>query len=416
MKRAACILACSSILAGAGQASELPGAWRNWRYFRPITVQPTANADLGRVTLPRDVLGRSQESLADLRLIDGAGNELPYVLHARTGSSSQDWRAAALSEVGFVPGEYSQAVADTGQGEVMHNAAEVEVVESGFFTWVEVAASDDRSQWRIVRARAPLYRFVKDGLEGPKTISYPDTRSRWLRLRLLSADDKLTVRQVRVAHERIEEAELVPLSAFARLTHDSAHGESRWEVDLGQAHVPAAAVRGATGRAEFHRPLRVSASADGESWRDVAEHDIYRYGYRAAAGGDEPTEQLLIRFSEARGRTWRVLVFDRNDAPIDDLRLELLGTPRHVVFRFEPGKDYRLLYGNGRAEPAEYDLRQLIARDRLEGASELPLGPEATNEGYVSAEPWTERHPVVLWVALGLAVAVLASLALRALR
>jgi len=38
------------------------------------------------------------------------------------------------------------------------------------------------------------------------------------------------------------------------------------------------------------------------------------------------------------------------------------------------------------------------------------------NVGYLSPEPWSERHPALLWLALAVAVAVLGLLALRALR
>ena len=44
------------------------------------------------------------------------------------------------------------------------------------------------------------------------------------------------------------------------------------------------------------------------------------------------------------------------------------------------------------------------------------LGAEVANAGWVSGAPFTERHPVLLWIALGLAVAVVAGLALRTLR
>ena len=55
---------------------------------------------------------------------------------------------------------------------------EIQTEEKDFMVWVEIAASDDRVTWRIVRERAPIYRFEKDGLEGTQTISYPRTRSR----------------------------------------------------------------------------------------------------------------------------------------------------------------------------------------------------------------------------------------------
>ena len=44
------------------------------------------------------------------------------------------------------------------------------------------------------------------------------------------------------------------------------------------------------------------------------------------------------------------------------------------------------------------------------------LGPEEPTPNYADALPFTERHPNLLWRALGLAVTLLGYAALRALR
>lgn len=397
-------------------AAELPEKWKAWRYSRPITVPRGVEQQLVRVTLPLEVVGRARPLFGDLRVIDGHGTEVPYVLHARVGKRTVQWRATKLSEVGFVAGEYTQAVADCGASPQTHNSIEIQIGERDFFTWVELAASDDREVWRVVRERAPLFRFEKESLEGSRTVSYPDTRARWMRLRLLG-DEKLTVRAVRVAEETIEEAELVPLPVRPRLDRNSPEGQSVWEVDLAHANVPVSVVRCETQRAEFHRPVRVSASRDGEHWQSVAQGEIYRYaGLVAEEAGDREHQQLRVNFDEARGRYWRIAVVDRNDSPIEDLSCELLWAPRHVVFRPETEDGYRLLYGNHRADQPTYELARLTVREEREQAAPADLGAYSTNEGYVSPDPWSERHPGVLWLALGVAVVVLGWIALRSLK
>ena len=91
-------------------------------------------------------------------------------------------------------------------------------------------------------------------------------------------------------------------------------------------------------------------------------------------------------------------------------------TPWRVIFRQELGHSYRLLYGNSRARAPEYDLAKFTDRKALEAAAPGSLGPEELNAGYADPRPWSERHPQVLWLALGLAVVVLGALAVRALR
>ena len=94
-------------------------------------------------------------------------------------------------------------------------------------------------------------------------------------------------------------------------------------------------------------------------------------------------------------------------------RLE--GTPRHLVFREHPETTCQLIYGNSRTPAPEYDLARLTPREDLGRTASGELGPRTTNTAQLSPEPWSERHPVVLWLALGVGVAVLGFLALRSL-
>jgi hypothetical protein len=148
----------------------------------------------------------------------------------------------------------------------------------------------------------------------------------------------------------------------------------------------------------------------------VSQGEIYRYaGLVAEDAGDRERQRLRVRFDEARGRHWRIAVVDRNDSPIEDLSCELFGTPRHVVFRPASVDGYRLLYGNHRADRPTYELARLTVREEWEQATPADLGEPSANEGYVSPDPWSERHPEVLWLALGLAILVLGWIALRSL-
>jgi hypothetical protein len=362
------------------------------------------------------VWDKASPGLADLRVADASWSEVPHVVHARTGRSSREWRSTALSETGFVPGGYTQAVADVGEHPGRHNTLEVEIVERDFFAWAEIAASDDRVTWRIVRERAPVYRFEKDGLAGTGVVSYPETHARWLRLRLHAEDAGLTVRRLRVAAEEHEEPELVVLPVSAVRDGDAPRGESRFRAEFGDTGTPVGAVRFRTTRVLFHRPATIEVSNDGTTWKTTGTGDIYRSVARTEGSGAW-SEQLAVRFGEARGRYWRITVADRNDPPIDDLAVELLGTPRHLLFQpSRAGAVHHMLYGNGRATAPDYELARLTTFEDREPARAVEAGPESENAAWVSPEPWTERHPVVLWVALVLAVGVLVVLALRALR
>ncbi|MGH9463206.1 MAG: DUF3999 family protein [Vicinamibacteria bacterium] len=411
-----CVVLPLALIGVAPARAQLEETWTHWRYFRPIDVVTATKPRLVRVTLPIEIYGRAQTSLADLRVIREDGAEVPFVLHARVGKEERQWRPAEIADLGFVPGEHTEIVIDVGSGHDAHNALEIQTGVNEFFSWVDVAASDDAEDWRILNEKAPIYRYEDTG-EGNTVVSYPDTQARWLRVRVLQPERRFAVYGCRVAYELVEKPELVSLPG--RLQPDPAiePKESRWQVDLGVENVPGASVRFEAVQPEFHRTVRVHTSSDQQDWQEVGRGDIYRYPNPQSDDREpEIRTSLQVRFLEARARHWRVSVLNRNDVPVQDLTPTLEGSPRHVLFRQEPGAVYRLLYGNPRVAAPEYDLARLTPKEELERAVPLAVGSEVANVGYLSPEPWSERHPALLWLALAVAVAVLGLLALRALR
>jgi hypothetical protein len=415
-------------MATVAAAAELPREWRHWSRFREIQIQVPSEADPGaaeklvRVAVPEALFKSARSDLADLRVVDDRGEDVGYVLYASGRGPETAWRPTELRDVGFVPGSYTQVVADTGEEGTVHNAVEVTLplAEEEFFTWVEVAASEDQDTWRIVRGKAPLYRFRQRGFGRAVSIHYPRTRDRWLRLRLQGGGEEVPIERLRVAERVDEESELVPIRRGLARSSDSPEGESWWQPHGTMPLVPIAAVRVSTDRDAFFRPVTVSVSDDGKTWREVGCGQVYRYGLdEAAEPGAEAAalrQSLQVSFKNTAAPFWRVVVFDRGDPPIENLAVTLLQNRRYVIFRPGEGRTYRLAYGNQRAEAPEYELGEITTRDQQAEALLVELGPERENEAWVSSEPFTERHPVILWLALGLAVVVLGWLAIRALR
>jgi len=392
--------------------------WQAWRYSRPLLSQASAGSSLLRVPLSADIYAHAQSNLADLRVIDEAGVEVPFVLHAVHGAQTRSWRNVRLTDVGFVPGRFTQVIVDGGDRQEQHNLLELEFDEADFFSWAEIAASDDRTTWRIIRDRAPLYRFREDGVERVPNIAYPQTYARWLRVRILEKDKKRVPKRGRVAYEVVESAERTPSSVtFTKVEPSQAH-QSQWQADLVDVRIPLSAVRFEATQPEFHRAVRIATSADGNHWTTRCRGDIYRYRPINVERAGEPRDRtsLEILCPEDQVRFWRVTVLDRDDAPIVGLRLVPEQVTRSIIVRQDPSHSYRVLYGHGRAKAAQYELGKLLSASDLKMAAGGRLGPEELTRNHVSAEPWTERHAIVLWAALLIVVAVLGVQAVRVIR
>jgi Protein of unknown function (DUF3999) len=275
---------------------------------------------------------------------------------------------------------------------------------------VEVAMSGDLQTWRVVRERAPIYRLNREGMGAQMVVTYPDSPSRYIRLRVLDPSTPRRISSIEVAREVITASERVPANVPLAQVEGTPR-QSAWTSGAETTLPPVSEVRFTTSQDAFYRPVRVEASDDGKMWTWVSSGEIFRM-----IEGGVPRASLSLVFTESAARHWRITVLDRDDAPLADLKPELYAVPRRVVFRYEPGKQYRLLYGNTRAVVPQYDLSRLTDAAALEAAEAAGLGAEAVNPAYSDPAPWTERNQGILWMALGAAVLVLGALAVRALR
>jgi hypothetical protein len=398
--------------AAALLAAPLPSAWVHWRYWRPIEVPPTDSVRLAGVVLPQDAYPHTQTALADLRIIDDGGHEVPYARYLREGTASSRDLPTEILENSYAPGDYTQVVLTVGAAAPFHNAVEVHTPESDFIEWVSVEASDDAHQWRIVEDRAPIFRFLRQGREGTQTVHYSPTDARYLRVRVLDGNRKFPVVSAQVVYNTVETPERSFLEAEIVDDPDKRASENAWRVDLGTPALGVQEVRFAVNPAEFIRAVEISTSDDGTSWRAVAHGEIYRFQR-------ESTEEERLRVDvpgRITGRYWRIAVANGNDAPLPGVIPSLYITPVHLVFEQQPGRSYRLLYGQILATAPQYDLGRRVNLSQQGLAEAAQLGAEEETSNYADPRPWTERNRYVLWIVMGIAVLLLGGSAVRSLR
>ena len=405
--RSLLVLALSATL-----LAQWPASWRNWRYAAPIAI-PSVEADrLASVPVPSSVTARARRGWSDLRVIDAQGHEVPFMLHARFGGQSVNHREVPLLEPATVAGSYHQVVADAGLNPPVHNSVKLGIDTDGnLLAFVEIAVSSDSREWRVIRDRAPIYVLIKEGRGLDTDVSYPDSVSRYVRIRILDGTTKYTLSSATLGYTMSDAAERVAVDAG--LAPSLVGGRTKQNVWVSTGDVsafPVSAVAFTTSQKAFSRAVRLAVSDDGNRWTPVASDRI-----QAPAPGAN-AKLTVDDFPEQYGRRWQITVDNVNDAPIPDLMPMLLTVPRHVVFRPEPGLSYQLLFGQPRAVSPGHDLSQLADAKMLEQAVPATLGTEAENATWVDPTPWTERYDAVLWVAMALAAMLLGLAAVRTLR
>jgi hypothetical protein len=277
---------------------------------------------------------------------------------------------------------------------------------------VQVAASHDGHQLRIVQNRAPIFHFQKENQQGTRVIHYSENNARYLRLQIYDTERQFPVTGAQVLDEVVVPAERVAIASTMTQDTTARTGTTSWTVDLGTPNLAPEEVRFAMAPAEFSRTVDVESSRDKKEWDPCGHGEIYRFRQ-----GENTREELSIGMYQSRAaRYWRVIVRNGNDAPVPRAMPTLYMTPRHVVFEQQPGRSYRLLYGQSEAKQPQYDLARRVNAKQMEAAVAAGLGPEAINTDWADPRPWTEKYDVVLWLALGIAVVLLGYSALRSLR
>jgi hypothetical protein len=265
----------------------------------------------------------------------------------------------------------------------------------------------------MVEGRAPIFRFRKNAHEGTQVVHYSENNAQYLRVRILDGNERFPVTGAEILHETTERAERVPLEMALIADVKQPAGRSVWSAELGGVVPLVTEMRfDVSAPLEFIRSVDISSSADGKDWNSLRSAEIYRYRQ-----SDAQQEHLLVAVSTSWGRSryLRVEIVNGNDAPLAVAAPQLYITPQHIAFEQQPERRYRLIYGQERAEGADYDLRRRANALKLVAVAGQ-LGPEEMNSDWVDPRPWTETHDIFLWLVLLAAVMLLGYAAVRSLR
>jgi hypothetical protein len=395
-------------------ATDLPGRWRSWRYSRAVLEERVQDAaGPSEVILPWDLVARCNDFCNDVRLVDNLGNEVPFELWWHRPDLRSESFPAKLIENSFVPGKFTQIIADAGEKPPLYDQVSIETPKADFIVWAELALSDDERTWRIVEPRAPIARFRSRSVDGTQSIPFQGLNSRYVRIRISEPNEQFPVTGVRVLFQASSTPDRTQIAASFSPVSIPAAGESAWQADVESSSLPVSQVRFSTDTDEFYRAVRILGSQDGKQWSYVSSGTIFRY-----REGDKVRQSLQLDFPECQGDPFlRIEVVNGDDRPLANLKFALYGLPRLLVFRQEAGRPYRVLYGNQKARAPQYDLAHYLDAGPPKPAYRiLTLGGEELTSNYADPRPFTERHPILLWLALALAVILLAYTAVRTLR
>lgn len=402
MRRALLVSLAMLLLSATALADFGPQGWR-WR--AKLDTGDRAGIVSAEIGVSSPLWNQAQPDLADLRIADETGQEVPYVLWRPEPASAASRVPASLINVGRTTDGSPAATATLdfgGQAPTLTGLVLELGGPSRFMRQVILQGSHDQQAWTELATPDYVYDLSEQG--GARSthlrITHP---ARFRYVRVLIPDmgfEPLTI--VSGTGETAAPAALPLQDVYAGKPTLSRVGQDKTSthiIDLGAAR-PLRELTIAAGVKNYHRAISVEGSEDGNAWRPLGTGVVYNYDVQGRTGSNPP-----VRFQECVCRHLRLTIRDGDDKPLPVTGVTLRGLPAGLLFEARQGAQYWVFAGNPGAERPSYDLAHLPVSPQ-DAPSIRPEFSEQNPDyaGPVDGKPWTERHPWILWTALGLAV------------
>jgi hypothetical protein len=389
------------VIAGTARAIT-PNEWQ----FKQTVDVPAGG--LIRVNLPPETLNAARSNLEDLRVVDTAGHEVPYLIDRAAPRMESKLRPKEFhAEIG---GATTRLIIATGAEMPLHSVAVESAGTAQFIKSVRVEGSHNGAKWQPLAEHEPIFRMAG----GATKLTIPFLPGVWEYVRLTIDDSKTA--PVPFTGALLEgsgfETALEPLPVTIK-SRDESPGLTRLVVNLGATNLTPAALEIETPERLFTRAITVAVPAvagDDIAEQPVAAGVVYRVDLN---GGNEA--RLDIPIDTQIQSSELLLLVSNGDSPPLVIR-EIRGQRRavHLVFMAPNAGRYQLLSGNKHCAAPNYDLSPLAADLKRANATELKPSALTTTPDYkpannlaaislqgavIDVAPWKFRKKVELSTA-----------------
>lgn len=346
-----------------------------WQFRQSVEI---TSSGLVAIKLPTETLNNAREDLADLRIIDAAGTEVPYLIDQGVPTPALTLR----------PKEFRAEIAPPATHVFITTGADAPIVAITFdvpagapFTKaVKVEGSQDQTTWQTLAAGDPIYRTAA----GETNLRVPVRESNWKFLRATIDDSRSEPIPFRGAELIVAESHPPSEEILTTIrSRDENPDVTRLTLDLGAANLRLASLQFETGEALLNRHVTIAVpalSGDKLEEQTVTTGIIYRVD--TAGARDSRLEVPINKLIKTREL---IVSIANGDSP--PLAISALKVTRRITrlrfFGAQPGT-FTLLSGNSQCAAPQYDdLKQ-----KLQGASET--------EGVVSRPAVNPNYQVTL--------------------
>lgn len=408
----------SALIAALITVASASSAPAHFQYERPLVV---ASSGQTCVPLPSEIFARAADGLADLRLYRDAV-ETPYALRTAAPLVAPAAMLPALN-LGTRAGE---TVFDAAMPEGSYSDVVLKVDRKDYIATVIVSGGQTQGEGGATQLGGyTIFDLSAQKLGSSSVLHLPASDFRYLHFRVNGPVRPEDITGLSTGQQTARDLPYVTVAQSSNLSPRSQASTVTFTVS---PHVPVDRVSFVPGAepAEFSRYVRVTVAPakltqDQDEDRSTASPRTFSGTllrlHRVEDGRRIDEERLVIDSSGAVSEAaaiWTVTVENGDDPPLTLTAVRLEMRQRALCFEATAGGEYRLMYGDAALRSPQYDYATLFTPAKDSAAAVLQ--PERLNPLFqprADERPFTERHPVLLWGALVLAVVLLGAVALR---
>ncbi|MCR4410997.1 MAG: DUF3999 domain-containing protein [Thermoguttaceae bacterium] len=430
--------------------ARLPAAEESpsYRYWRSVERGTSRSEDILAFRLDSDIYAATRPGLPDLRILDDTGAEAPYQIEPEAEFRDERTRSTLDTEVVGLEEKGSSIEIRVRLPENSPPAEGLCIATpmADYERRVRVEGSNDGTNWTLLTSDGVIFDYSR----------YMDVRNRDVTLPANTFRQfKVTIDEVTDQHEspyteltrtiqagkeaqrvekttlqrrplRIDRIQMVyhVVKRQVRQTRKAEYPVAGFDVEqdaekkqtivrLRTRREPLARFTLQTPSRNFFRralvqvPEVVSDKAglrpDRTEWRDIASVTIFKIQFR-----DFLREQLSIDFSEQRQETYRLVIVNEDNPPLEIRGVKAEGNVYRVVFLAQEAKPYRVFYGSETAKAPKYEAAAVLASLR-QGFQpiEVQLGPQTDNVAFVDQPGPMWLRFLNTWIFLGTAIVLM---------
>lgn len=374
-----------------------------FRFSRDITV--TAPAVQNYVIVDADLWQYSRAKLEDIRLYDGE-TQIPYALQEQRGGATSEEDPVETLNLGTT-GNGVQFDLDLGTVPE-YDRIRLQLDAKNFVINAEVEGRTARDTKGIQLGRSTLYDFTRQKLGSNSILQFPASSFRFLHVTLSQGIRADQIKGVYVFN--VEDKKAFWDNA-GKCQSDRVHQSNTVLTCSVTESAP-------VNRIEFQvNPsavnFRRSVTVTDASGSDVTTGQIERIKI-AHQGQSIISENLALDVPDLTSKQFKITIQNGDDAPLPLELVQPVSIERRIYFDPQGKSALKLYLGDEKLSAPDFDYAKFFKEDK--SAVEARLSAVIQNPAYTGRpddRPWSERHKFVVWLAMILAVGVLAVLAIR---